>query len=72
MNEKDAFISDAAHQLRNPIAGVLTLADSVERSQSLESAKARARDLIVAAREAGQLTDNLLKLERMRAGIDSY
>ncbi|MEL6683791.1 MAG: sensor histidine kinase [Pseudomonadota bacterium] len=71
MDEKDAFISDAAHQLRNPIAGVLTLADSVDRSQTLESAKARARDLIVAAREAGHLTDNLLKLERMRAGIDS-
>ena len=41
IEQKDAFISDAAHQLRNPIAGVLTLADSVERAADLESARSR-------------------------------
>ena len=68
MNAKDAFISDAAHQLRNPIAGVLSLADAVAQSRSLESAKQRADDLVIAAREAGHLTNNLLALERMKTG----
>lgn len=71
IEQKDAFISDAAHQLRNPIAGVLTLADSVERAADLESARSRSRDLLEAAREAGHLTDSLLKLERMRTGTRS-
>jgi two-component system sensor histidine kinase TctE len=70
MNQKDAFISDAAHQLRNPIAGVLTLAESIERAPTLESAKSRSHDLKEAAREAAHLTNNLLKLERMRAGVE--
>ena len=67
IREKDVFISDAAHQLRNPIAGVLSLADAVEKAPDLEQAKLRSRDLAEAAREAGRLTNNLLTLERMSA-----
>lgn len=68
LKQKDAFISDAAHQLRTPITGVLSLADAVEKAPSLQVAKTRARDLAEAAREAGRLTNSLLTLERMRAG----
>lgn len=64
---KDAFISDAAHQLRNPIAGVLSLADSVGKAKTFEDAKARSEDLREAAREAGQLTNSLLALEKIQA-----
>lgn len=64
---KNAFISDAAHQLRNPIAGVLSLAESVVNANTLEAARGRAKDLRDAARDAGQLADNLLTLERARA-----
>lgn len=67
LDAKDAFISDAAHQLRNPIAGVLTLAESVSNAKSLEAAKARSADLLVAARETGHLANNLLTLERAKA-----
>lgn len=63
---KDAFISDAAHQLRNPIAGVLSLAESVNNAKNLEDAKARSGDLQEAAREAGQLANNLLMLEKVQ------
>ncbi len=64
---KDAFISDAAHQLRNPIAGVLSLAESVHSAKSLEDAKTRSEDLREAARDAGQLANNLLMLDKAQA-----
>ncbi len=68
LEAKNAFISDAAHQLRNPIAGVLSLAESVSNAKSLDDANARATDLQEAAREAGQLANNLLTLDRAQAG----
>ena len=63
---KNAFISDAAHQLRNPIAGVQSLAESVANAKSLKDAKARSADLLIAAKETGQLANNLLTLEKAR------
>ncbi len=68
LEAKNAFISDAAHQLRNPIAGVLSLAESVSNAKSLDVSNARATDLQEAAREAGQLANNLLTLDRAQAG----
>ena len=67
LDAKNAFISDAAHQLRNPIAGVLSLAESVNSAKSFKTAKERSEDLLEAAREAGQLANNLLTLERAQA-----
>ncbi len=67
LEAKDVFISDAAHQLRNPIAGVLSLSESVVTARSLKDAQIRAADLQEAAREAGALADNLLTLDRARA-----
>ncbi|SMX51269.1 sensor histidine kinase [Actibacterium lipolyticum] len=62
-----AFISDAAHQLRNPIAGLLALGESIQSAPTLESARARADDLVNAATRAGILANKLLTLERVRA-----
>ena len=67
LDAKDAFISDAAHQLRNPIAGVMSLADSVANAKTYDDAITRSEDLRDAARDAGQLANNLLTLERARA-----
>ncbi len=67
LDAKNAFISDAAHQLRNPIAGVLSLAESVANSKTLDDMNERAADLLDAARDAGQLANNLLTLERAQA-----
>lgn len=61
------FISNAAHQLRNPIAGVLSLAEAVHRAPDLAEARRRAEDLLEAARETADLTDKLLTLERAKA-----
>ncbi|MEN9012680.1 MAG: sensor histidine kinase [Yoonia sp.] len=67
LKAKDIFISDAAHQLRNPIAGVLALAETVKASKTPEVLKARSADLIDAARETAALANNLLTLERAQA-----
>ncbi|MEM9872118.1 MAG: sensor histidine kinase [Pseudomonadota bacterium] len=64
-----AFISDASHQLRNPIAGVRALGEAILTARSLDAAKARAGDLVTAAEQAGDLAENLMTLERARAGL---
>ncbi len=67
MAAQSEFISNAAHQLRNPIAGVLALAEAVEAAPSSEGAKERSRDLLEAARETANLSEQLLLLERAKS-----
>ncbi|MEO0859726.1 MAG: sensor histidine kinase [Pseudomonadota bacterium] len=69
LEAKNAFISDAAHQLRNPIAGVLSLAESVANAKSLAVSQDRSQDLLDAARDVGQLANNLLTLDRAQAKL---
>lgn len=64
ISSKDEFISNAAHQLRNPVAGVLALAEAVENAPNASAAKARSAELVQAAREASDLTNKLLSYER--------
>ncbi|MEM9433047.1 MAG: sensor histidine kinase [Pseudomonadota bacterium] len=66
ISSKDEFISNAAHQLRNPIAGVLALAEAVEHAPTPQAAKKRSAELVTAAREATHLTNQLLSYERVR------
>ena len=63
---RDAFISDAAHQLRNPIAGMLSIAESIRDARSDESRLSRTEDLVGAAKHVARLTQQLLSLERTR------
>ncbi|WP_299588829.1 sensor histidine kinase [uncultured Tateyamaria sp.] len=67
MEAQSAFISDASHQLRNPIAGVRALGEAILTARSLDAAKARAGDLVTAAERASDLAENLMTLERARA-----
>ncbi|MHA6324288.1 sensor histidine kinase [Roseivivax sp. CAU 1753] len=64
ISSKDEFISNAAHQLRNPVAGVLALAEAVQNAPSAQAAKDRSAELVQAAREASNLTNQLLSFER--------
>jgi two-component system sensor histidine kinase TctE len=67
MTAQAEFISNAAHQLKTPIAGVLSLAEAVERAPTPEATKTRARDLLAAAQETAELSEKLLLLERAKA-----
>lgn len=69
ISSKDEFISNAAHQLRNPVAGVLALAEAVENAPNPEAAKTRSAELVLAARKTSRLTNQLLSFERA-AGSD--
>jgi len=64
ISSKDEFISNAAHQLRNPVAGVLALAEAVQSAPNEQAAKKRSAELVQAAREASELTNKLLSFER--------
>lgn len=61
------FIANAAHQLRNPIAGVLSLAEAIPNAPTREDMETRARDLLDATHKTSQLTQRLLLHERARA-----
>lgn len=67
LTAQSEFISNAAHQLRNPIAGVLSLAEAVRRAPDHGAAMDRAEDLLAAARESAELAQKLLTLERAKA-----
>jgi two-component system sensor histidine kinase TctE len=64
LEAKDVFISNAAHQLRNPIAGVVAMSDAVRSAKTLEDMRERSKELGVASRRAGDLANKLLALER--------
>ena len=57
ISSKDEFIANAAHQLRNPVAGVLALAESVEHAPDIASMRKRSRELVEAAKETSRLTN---------------
>ena len=61
------FISNAAHQLRNPIAGVLSLAESAKNARNKDDRNTRLAELIIATRHAARVSEQLLSAERLRA-----
>lgn len=63
-----AFISDAAHQLRNPAAALLALAETLPDVRNEAERAARQAELIAAARASARLANQLLQLERLRYG----
>jgi len=67
ISSKDEFISNAAHQLRNPVAGVLALAEAVQNAPDGAAMKERSTELLDAARAASRLTNQLLSFERAKA-----
>ena len=64
MARQAVFISNAAHQLRNPIAGVLAMAEAVRSAPGEAAARDRAGELLTSARHLKDLANKLLTLER--------
>ena len=64
--ERDVLISNAAHQLRNPIAGIQAQAEAAESAPTEQELRARVADVAEASRRAGRLTQQLLSLEKAK------
>ena len=67
LESRDRFISDAAHQLRNPIAGLLSVAEAAGAATNAKDRAQRVWDVINAARHVSRVTHQLLSLERIKA-----
>lgn len=63
---RDAFISDAAHQLRNPIAAIQAQAEAAQTAPSETELRSRVVELAETARRTGRLTTQLLSMEKAR------
>jgi two-component system sensor histidine kinase TctE len=63
---RDAFISDAAHQLRNPVAAIQAEAEAATTAPDEASLRARVAALADTARRAGRVTGQLLSMEKAR------
>lgn len=66
MEAHQTFISDAAHQLRNPAAAVQSMAEAVRDAPSEEDRKKRTEEMIVAAQASARVANQLLSLDRLR------
>lgn len=64
---RDVFIANAAHQLRNPIAGLLAQTQAAANTGDEKERKSRLDGAVEAARCAARLTTQLLSIERLRA-----
>ena len=63
---RDSFISDAAHQMRNPVAAIQSQAEAAMSAPTEAELRARIADLADTARATSRLTSQLLSLERVR------
>ncbi len=68
LHSHQAFISDAAHQLRNPAAAVLSMAEAVRDANTDHERELRVKELISAAYASSRVADQLLSLDRLRQG----
>ncbi len=64
---RDRLISNAAHQLRNPIAAIGSLADAAKNSKSYDEKDALVQELAESTRHATRLSNQLLSLETVKA-----
>lgn len=66
ISSKDQFISNAAHQLRNPIAGVVSLAQTLRGQDTAGPGDERIEALVTASQHLSRLSNQLLSFERTR------
>ncbi len=60
------FISDAAHQLRNPTAAIQSMAEAIGDARTDDERRRRINELIRATRSSTRLAEQLLSLDRLR------
>ncbi|PSR63666.1 sensor histidine kinase [Nocardia sp. MDA0666] len=70
-----AFVGDAAHELRTPIAGIKAMAEAVLHQPADTGPEDRERMYLLLVREAqraGRLVEDLLDMARIDAGLTLY
>ncbi|WP_067893173.1 sensor histidine kinase [Nocardia vaccinii] len=70
-----AFVGDAAHELRTPVAGIRAIAEAVLHEPADTDPEERQRMYLLLAREAqraGRLVDDLLDMARIDAGLQLH
>ncbi len=72
IDSRDRFISNAAHQLRNPIAAVRAQAESALNAKDKEQMARRVEKTLEEARHTSELAEQLLLLERLRHTPDTF
>jgi signal transduction histidine kinase len=69
-SETRSFLSDAAHELRTPLAGIQALAESIAHAPGAdERQQRRARLLVSETGRAGRLVADMLDLARIEEGV---
>ena len=63
---RDGFVSDAAHQLRNPVAAIQSQAEAALTAPDEGELRKRVAQLAGTARATGRMTAQLLSIERVR------
>ncbi|MGY6704062.1 sensor histidine kinase [Roseinatronobacter sp.] len=63
LQRRNAFIANAAHQIRNPVAAIRAQAEAALSSKDAQQRDARVADLHAAASELSRLSQQLLSLE---------
>ncbi|MEM6985964.1 MAG: HAMP domain-containing sensor histidine kinase [Pseudomonadota bacterium] len=66
IDAQQSFISEAAHQLRNPAAAVQSMAEAVRDAPEGAERQRRIGELVDASRDAARVAEQLLSLERLR------
>lgn len=70
-----AFVGDAAHELRTPVAGIRAIAEAVLHQRADADPEETQRMYLLLAREAqraGRLVDDLLDMARIDAGLQLH
>lgn len=70
INAHQAFISDAAHQLRNPAAAVQSMAEAVQSATSKKDRDERLGELVRAAQNSARVAEQLLSLDRLQQPVN--
>jgi two-component system OmpR family sensor kinase len=68
MDAQHAFLADAAHELRSPVAALALQAQLAERAQHAETRAAAFADLREGIARTGRMIEQLLNLERLQRG----
>ncbi|MFK7877865.1 MAG: sensor histidine kinase N-terminal domain-containing protein [Paracoccaceae bacterium] len=63
---QERLISNAAHQLRNPVAAIHTMAEAIKVAKTVEDSQQRASELVAETRQTMRLTQQLLSFERIQ------